>query len=185
MKNLLFILVIAAAVVIANPNKVENFTLKDYKGKSYSLKDFKESKAIVLMFVSTQCPVSNAYNDRMAEVYNAFKDKDVTFLGINSNKAEDVENIQKHAAKNGLNFTILKDEQNKIADKLSASVTPEVYVLNGDMEIVYHGRIDDSRSGKEIKSKDLENALNEIIQGKKVTNARTKAFGCTIKRIKE
>ncbi len=163
--------------------RVEDFTLKNYNGKSYSLYDFKDSKAIVVMFIATQCPISNDYNSRMTEIYKKYKNKDVTFLGINSNKQEDVDEIKEHAKENKLKFIILKDLNNKIADKFDASVTPEVYVLNSNFEILYHGRIDDSRNESKVKSKDLENALNEILSGKKVSNTRTKAFGCTIKRV--
>ncbi len=163
--------------------KVANFTLKDYDGKSSSLYDHKDSKAIVVVFIATQCPISNDYNGRMAEIYKKYKDKGVTFLGINSNKQEDVDEIKEHAEEHKLEFTILKDVNNKIADKLDASVTPEIYVLNSNFEVLYYGRIDDSRNESKVKSKDLENALNEILSGKKVSNTRTKAFGCTIKRV--
>ncbi len=162
--------------------KVENFTLKDYNGKSHSLKDFKNSKAIVVMFIATRCPVSNAYNARMESLYNEFKDKGISFIGINSNKAESVDEVKSHAKEHGLTFLILKDNQNKIADEFEASVTPEIYALNSNYEVEYHGRIDDSRDENNVESKDLEKSLNEILAGKKVSNKRTKAFGCTIKR---
>lgn len=163
--------------------KIENFTLKDYNGKSHSLKDFKDSKAIVVMFIATRCPVSNAYNGRMEKIYNEFKGKDISFIEINSNKAENVDEIKSHAKEHGLTFLILKDNQNKIADEFQASVTPEIYVLNSNYEVQYHGRIDDSRDEDNVESKDLEKALNEILAGKKVSNERTKAFGCSIKRV--
>jgi peroxiredoxin len=163
--------------------KVENFKLKDYNGKEHQLSDFKNSKAIVLIFVATQCPVSNDYNTRMEAVYNDYKDKEITFLGINSNKQESIEEIKQHAKDKNLSFPILKDEKNIIADKLSATVTPEVYVLNGDFEVLYHGRIDDSRKESEVKIKDLRTALDHVLDNKSVTNKRTKAFGCTIKRV--
>jgi peroxiredoxin len=178
----MFILMISQ--VDAGPiKKVENFKLKDYNGKEHSLSDYKNSKAIVLIFVATDCPVSNAYNSRMAELYNEYKEKDVAIIGINSNKAEGVSDIKEHAGKNNLDFPILKDEGNKIADKLGATVTPEVYLLNNEFEILYHGRIDDSRDISEVSEKDLSNALNEVLSGKKVSKASTKAFGCTIKKI--
>jgi len=163
--------------------KVENFILKDYNGKSHSLSDYEKSKAIVIMFIATECPVSNAYNTRMEKLYETYKDKEVAFLGINSNKQESVEDIKNHAKEHSFRFPILKDKNNIIADKFEASVTPEIYVLNSNFEVMYHGRIDNSRNESEVSSKDLDNALNEILNGKKVTNQRTKAFGCTIKRV--
>lgn len=182
--------VIAAVVILLSLSnvlpaedykKAENFTLKDYNGKSFSLSDFKNSKAIVLMFVSTQCPVSNAYNERMAQLYEEYKAKGIQFIGINSNKQESVDEIKEHAKSNNLGFTILKDEQNIIADKFEASFTPEIYVLNGNLSLLYHGRIDDNRKSSEVKVTDLKNTLDEILTGKNVSNPKTKAFGCSIK----
>jgi len=166
-----------------SPTKVENFKLKDFNGKEFQLSDFKDSKAIVVMYIATQCPISNDYNERMAKIYNDYKDKGIAFIGINSNKQESVEEVKQHAKDNNLQFVILKDDKNIIADKFKATVTPEVYVLNGNFEVLYHGRIDDSRKKDEVKSKDLSKALDQILNGEKVTTTKTKAFGCTIKRV--
>jgi peroxiredoxin len=164
--------------------KVENFTLEDYNGVKHSLTDYAKSKVIVLMFIATQCPVSNAYNTRMVDLYDDYSKKGVSFVALNSNKQESVEEIKDHAKEHGFQFLILKDWNNVIADRLQASVTPEIYVLNPDFEILYHGRIDDSQRESQIKSKDLRAALGEILAGKSVTVVTTKAFGCTIKRVK-
>jgi peroxiredoxin len=163
--------------------KIENFTLADYNGKEHSLSDYKDSKAIVIIFVATECPVSNAYNSRMENLYKVYSPKGISFLGINSNKAESVKMMKEHAEENGLNFTILKDEKNVIADEFEASFTPEVYVLNSEFNILYHGRIDNSKNESEVVTQDLKNALDEILAGKEVTNKATKAFGCSIKRV--
>jgi peroxiredoxin len=163
--------------------KVENFTLKDYNGKSHSLSDYKDSKAIVLMFISTKCPVSNSYNEKMKELYDNYHSKNIEFLGINSNKAEDIDNIKEHAEDHNFKFTILKDWKNIIANKLDAQVTPEIYVLNSNFEVLYHGRIDDARGAGPAKNSDLKNALDEILSGEKVAVERTRAMGCTIKRV--
>jgi peroxiredoxin len=164
--------------------KVENFTLEDYNGVKHSLTDYGKSKAIVLMFIATQCPVSNAYNARMVDLYNDYSKKGVSFVAINSNKQESVEEIKNHAKEHGFQFPVLKDWNNVIADSLQASVTPEIYVLNSNFEILYHGRIDDSQRQSRVKSSDLRAALDNILGGKPVTVVTTKAFGCTIKRVK-
>ena len=164
--------------------KVENFTLPDYNGKSHSLSDYRESKAFVLMFIATQCPVSNAYNTRMVEIYKNYQDNNITFLGINSNKQESVTEIAKHSQENGFKFPVLKDDKNIIADKFEAQVTPEIFVLDSNFQVLYHGRIDDSQRENNVKSQDLRQALDEILAGKKVSSSETKAFGCTIKRVK-
>lgn len=176
-------IVFSNLILAGELKKAESFSLKDYNGKLHSLSDYKNSKVIVLIFVSTQCPVSNAYNERMAKLYNQYKDKSVKILGINSNKAETAEEIKKHAAEKNLQFAILKDENNIIADKFEASSTPEAYVLNSNLEIVYHGRIDDNRKAGDVQTSDLSLALDEILAGKAVSNPKTKAFGCSIKRV--
>ena len=181
------IFILLSTVFAGSDNTVvyNNFSLNDYNGKEFSLSDFKESKAIVIMFIATQCPVSNDYNERMAKVYAEYKDKGVTFLGINSNKQEDMEEIKEHAAENGLDFIILKDNNNVIADVFEASFTPEIYVLSPGFELLYHGRIDDSRKKSNVEKQDLRLALDEILAGKEVSVKQTKAFGCTIKRVKK
>lgn len=160
----------------------DKFSLSDYNNKLYSLEDFTNKKAIVIMFVSTNCPVSNAYNGRMAQIEKDLGDE-FAFVGINSNKNENIAEIKQHAADNNLKFVILKDSNNVVADKFEASFTPEVYVLNNDLELLYHGRIDDSRKIENVSVSDLRNALNEIKLGKKISVTETKAFGCSIKRV--
>jgi peroxiredoxin len=119
----------------------------------------------------------------MVDLYKAYNDKNVTFLGINSNKQESIKEIANHSNENGFQFTVLKDENNIIADKYKAQVTPEIFVVNGNMEVLYHGRIDDSRRANDVKSEDLRNALDAVLADKNVPVKETKAFGCTIKRV--
>lgn len=181
---LMFLLFSFSLIYTQSEKKVfEDFKLSDYNGKTYSLSDFKNSKAIVIIFISTRCPVSNDYNSRMEKIYENYRDRGIAFLGINSNKEETVEEIGAHAKKNNLSFIILKDYRNVIADKFKASHTPEVFVLSPKFELLYHGRIDDSRKIKNVKSEDLRKALDEILSGREVSVKETKAFGCTIKRV--
>jgi peroxiredoxin len=177
-----FVLVTLTAMA-QEPTRAENFTLEDVNGKKHTLTDHKDSKAIVIMFIATQCPVSNAYNERMAALEKDYRGKGITFLGVNSNKQESIEEIREHAAKHEFGFPVLKDHKNLIADKFKASFTPEIYVLNGSLDIVYHGRIDDNQRVEKVNVKDLRVALDEILAGKAVTTTRTKAFGCTNKRV--
>jgi peroxiredoxin len=160
------------------------FSLKDTAGEVHSFANHKEDHALVVIFVSTRCPVSNAYNARMESLYQGFKEKNISFLGINSNHAESVEEIATHAKKQGLTFPILKDTGNEVADRYKASVTPEVYVFGNGRELIYHGRIDNSANEEKIKSKDLHSLLSAISAGNTPGFKETKAFGCSIKRKK-
>src|SRR5581483_1175283 len=136
----------------------------------------------VLMFISTQCPVSNAYNERMAALADEYGGKGVAVIGIDANREETPENIAAFAREHAFKFPVLKDAGNVQADVFGAKVTPETYVYDAQGVLRYHGRIDDDRAGSNIQSKDLRNALDAVLSGKDVPVKETKAFGCTIKR---
>ena len=161
---------------------VADFTLPDADGKEHSLASLKGSKGTVLLFIATKCPVSNAYNERMQKLAQEYKAKGVNVVGINSNVAEPAAEVKSHAAENGLTFAILKDPNNKIADRLGAQVTPEAYLLDASGKLVYHGRIDNSRNGDSITSTELRDAIEATLAGKPVEKTEVKAFGCSIKR---
>lgn len=161
---------------------IEEFSLPDLDGTERSLKSLAGKNGTVLLFIAVQCPVSNAYNERMEKLAQDYKAKGISVIGINSNVAEDSAACKAHAAENKLTFPILKDPGNKIADKLGASVTPEAYFLDASNKLVYHGRIDNSRNAANVESSDLRNALNATLSGKPVEKTEAKAFGCTIKR---
>jgi peroxiredoxin len=164
-------------------DKVDNFSLKNYDDVEYTLSQFKDKKAIVVMFIATRCPISNAYNERMAKITDEYAAKGVQFIGINSNKQEPVSEVADHSKENKFNFPVLKDWNNEIADKYGASVTPEIYLLNPDLTLMYHGRIDDNRNAEKVTIEDLRAALDAFLAGKEISNKETKAFGCTIKRV--
>ena len=161
---------------------IGDFTLPDVDNKEHSLKSLAGKNGTVLLFISVQCPVSNAYNERMEKLAQDYKAKGINVIGINSNVAEDAASAKAHAAENKLSFTILKDAGNKIADKLGANVTPEAYFLDSSNKLVYHGRIDNARNAAEVQSQELRDAMDAVLAGKAVGKAEAKAFGCSIKR---
>ncbi len=161
---------------------IDEFSLPDVDGTDRALKSIKGKSGTVLIFISVQCPVSNAYNERMSKLAADYKDKGIAVVGINSNSTEDAASAKAHAAEKGLNFTILKDAGNKIADKLGATRTPEVYFLDANNKLVYHGRIDNSQNPAAIESNDLRQAIDATLAGKPVEKTEAKAFGCSIKR---
>jgi len=162
---------------------IDDFTLPDADGASHSLASLKGKSGTVMIFIATKCPVSNAYNDRMEKVFEDYKAKGINVIGINSNSTEPAAEVKSHAAEKGLKFTILKDDGNKIADRLGATRTPEVYLLDAKGKLAYHGRIDNSQKAEGITSNDLRDALDQVIAGKAVTKTDGAAFGCSIKRV--
>jgi thiol-disulfide isomerase/thioredoxin len=172
----------AGTATIALGQPVAAIVLPDATGKATTVGDWDKHKATVILFVATKCPVSNAYNSRMAKLAADYSDKGVRFYGINSNKAELSPEIVAHAKKNNLTFPILKDTGNVVADRFTAGVTPEAYVINDKGVLTYWGHIDDSQDEAGITQRGLKDALDATLAGKPIAAARTKAFGCSIKR---
>ncbi len=173
----------AAAPEVGAP--APQFTLTTVEGKSFSLAEAAKShKAVVVMFIATKCPYSNAYNDRMRDMAAAYEKQGILFAGINSNKSEPADEVIAHAKKHGFAFPIMKDPDNKVADLYDAKHTPEIFVVDPDGKLRYHGRIDENyEDAAKVTSPDLKNALDAMLAGRAIAKAETKAFGCSIKRV--
>lgn len=161
---------------------ISDFTLPDAGGTAHSLASLKGKNGAVLIFIATQCPVSNGYNERMEKLAQDYKARGITVIGINANSTESASDVKDHAAKNNLTFPILKDEGNKIADALGATRTPEAYFLDASNKLLYHGRIDNSRDITQVNTSELRDALEATLAGKPVPKTTANAFGCSIKR---
>ena len=162
---------------------IDDFKLPDADGAEHSLKALTGKNGAVIIFIATRCPVSNGYNERMEKLAQDYKAKGITLIGINSNVTEPASEVKSHAAEKHLSFTILKDDGNKIADRLGANHTPEAYVIDAGGKLVYHGRIDNSQNTANITSNDLRDALDAILAGKPIQKTTSLAFGCSIKRV--
>ncbi len=158
-----------------------DFTLKDLNGAKHALKD-QRGQITVLAFLSVQCPISNAYNERIRALSEDYAKQNVVFFALNASANENVAEIKAHAAKQGFTFPILKDKGNKIADAYHAERTPEIFVVDAQGVLRYHGRIDNSHLPIHVKRRDLREALNELLAGKPVSVPEAKALGCVIKR---
>jgi peroxiredoxin len=170
----------AGDVAIGTP--VESFSLPDTNGKVHSLNDLKGKNGTVLVFLSAQCPVVKAYNDRINQIAAEYQSKGINFVGINSNHTEGLDWVKSHAAEN-YKFPMLIDKGNVLADKLGAKVTPEVFYLDAKNTLLYTGAIDNDRSGKAITDTYLKAAFDSALAGKAIEKTRANAFGCTIKRV--
>lgn len=175
------VLALAACAALLPAAEPLSLTGTDGKPVSISL----EGKTTALVFVSTQCPVSNDYNGRMKALYNEYKAKGVNFVFANANSVESPTDVAKHSTDNGFTFAVHKDNDNKLADRFSAQVTPEVFVFDKTGKVAYHGSIDDSRAVDRISKRPLKDALDAVLAGKAAPVAQSKAFGCTIKRAKK
>jgi len=166
---------------------VGEFTLKDYRGKSHSLSDYKESRLVVVAILGTECPLAKLYAPRLQALHEKYRERGVTFLGINANRQDSITEIAAYARDHNIKFPVLKDLGNKVADQLHAVRTPEVFVLDDKRVIRYWGRIDDQYGIGYIRDKpkrnDLAVALDQLLAGKKVSRPLTKAVGCFIGRV--
>jgi len=161
---------------------IADFSLPDTSGASHSLATLHGKNGTVLIFIAVQCPVSNAYNERMEKLAQDYKARGINVVGINANSTESAADVKDHASKNNLTFTILKDNGNKLADALGATRTPEAYFLDANNKLMYHGRIDNSRDITQVNSSELRDALEATLAGKPVPKTTANAFGCSIKR---
>jgi AhpC/TSA family len=141
-----------------------------------------EGQLVVVGFISTRCPISNAFNFRMNELYKDFGSR-VKFLFVDSNVNEGMDEIREHARQMGYEFPVYKDVDNAVADMLGAETIPEAFVINSGT-IRYRGNIEDSPNPERAKSRSLRSALEEVLSGRPVSVPETRVRGCAIRRNK-
>jgi thiol-disulfide isomerase/thioredoxin len=163
---------------------VSDFQVRDLDGKAVAFSALK-GPITVVTFIATQCPVSNSYNQRMIELYKDYTAKNVKFIFVNANRSEPAGEVRDHARRVGFPFAVYKDPDNVLADRFDAQVTPESYVIDDAGVIRYHGAIDDNMNESRVRTRTLRAALDALLAGKGVPSTETKAFGCTIKRVRK
>jgi peroxiredoxin len=192
LKSVIFLVLLTFAVTsisysAGNPSdlkigdKVSDFTIKNYDGNSYTLSQNSNGYTVV-MFWSCECPFVQPYTERISNLAKDYSAQGVTFWAVNSNNTESTERVKEHASEKGYPFPVLKDDGNVVADQFGAQRTPEVFVIDKNMTLVYHGRIDDDKDASKVTTSDLKNALDELIAGKPVSKSTTVSFGCGVKR---
>jgi peroxiredoxin/mono/diheme cytochrome c family protein len=167
---------------------VVDVPLSDLEGRKVSVADFRDKKAVVLIFMGTECPLVNLYLIPLKQLHDEFKNQGVQFLGVNSNTQDTLDMMAQQIRTHNIPFPVWKDSGHKLADLLGAKRTPEVFLLDQQRRVVYQGRIDD-RFGVGYQRaaptrRDLAEALRETLAGKPVSVARTEAPGCLIGREK-
>ena len=182
----MFTMLCCAAALSAGPvgigEKLDSVTVEDSNAKrtEFSLR----GKTSVVIFYSTVCPISNDYNDRLSAFYRDYTAKGVQVIFADANSNESWKQMTDHAKDAGFAFPIYRDPSNALADQLGATVTPETFVFDKDGVLRYHGNVDDSRNPARAQVTGLRTAADEVLAGKPVSKTETKAFGCTIKRVR-
>lgn len=169
--------------------KAPYFKLPDtVSGKHLSIDDLQSEKATVIVFICNHCPYVIHINPQLVKLANEYIKKGVSFAAISSNDVdkypEDSPDKMAQVAKVlKYPFPYLYDESQNVAKDYDAACTPDFYVFDGDMRLVYRGQMDDARpgNGKPNDGKDLRAALNAVLEGKYVNPTQKPSAGCNIK----
>ena len=169
------------------PERAANFTLRDVAGKPFALHDLKGKKAVVVVFLSFECPVSTSYAPTLSKLAQTYATRGVAFVGVDSSDDLDARAVAKQAEGLKLPFPVLRDAKCQVADSLDARTAPEAFVLDSELAVCYRGRVDNGyaarlRKNAQTTRHDLREALDEVLAGKPVSVPVTKPVGCPIVR---
>ena len=197
-KNLVLVLtavVFSAFTMVSDGYSVgdyaTDFKLKNVDGNMVSMADYDTAKGFIVIFTCNSCPYSKMYEDRINELDNKFKAKGFPVIAINPNdpnaSPKDSFDLMKvRASDKEFTFPYLFDDGQEIYPQYGATKTPHVFVLDKDkkgLRVAYIGAIDDSaRDPESVGIKFVEAAVNELLEGKEVSNTSTRAIGCSIKK---
>lgn len=166
-----------------------DFSLPDVvSGKRYSLHDLKGDKGTVIMFICNHCPFVKHINPELVKLANDYMEQGFKFIAISSNDAQShpedgPEKMKEQALALGYPFPYLYDESQDVARAYDAACTPDFYIFDVLMKLVYRGQLDDSRPGNNIplSGKDIRLALDELYIGREVPPQQRPSIGCNIK----
>lgn len=169
--------------------QIKNFRRHDFRGKSHQLADYSQHPILVVAFLGTECPLAKLYGPRLQNLADQYAGDGVGFLGINANRQDSLTEIAAYARRHEVKFPLLKDPGSELAELFGAARTPEVFVLDAERTIRYHGRIDDQYGVGYVREKpehqDLRAAIEDLLAGGPVKTAETTAVGCLIGRARE
>ncbi|MGR3810596.1 thioredoxin family protein [Jiulongibacter sp. NS-SX5] len=166
-----------------------DFTLPDaISGKTLSLDELKSDVATVVMFICNHCKYVKHINGELVNIVKKFQDKGVSFIGISSNDVENYpedspEQMKIKAAELDYTFPYLYDETQEVAKAYDAACTPDFYIFDKEMKLVYRGRMDGSSPGNDVPltGTDLRGALRAVVAGEFVSEIQYPSMGCNIK----
>lgn len=169
--------------------KAPDFLLPDtVSDTNKSLQELRGKKGTVIMFICNHCPFVIHINNMLVEVANAYKEKGISFVAISSNDVDNYpqdgpDKMKIHAKNVGYSFPYLYDETQEIAKAYDAACTPDLYLFDEDLKLIYRGQLDDSRPGNGVPltGKDLKHALDYLLNGVENKNSQKPSIGCNIK----
>ena len=170
-------------------SKAPDFSLLNpVNGNEVALKDIKSDIATVIMFICNHCPYVKHVQNGLVDLSNDYIPKGISFVAINSNDVENYpddspERMKEVAEKLDYDFPYLFDETQEVAKSYGAACTPDFYIYDKDLKLVYRGQMDDSRpgNGKPVTGNDLREVLDNILSGAQVSDNQIPSIGCNIK----
>jgi hypothetical protein len=159
---------------------VRDLAVLDLNGHTVRYSRLK-GRVTVVAFISTRCPMSNAFNSRLNALYNDFGSR-VRFIAVNSNTNEPLEEVRHHAQNMGYDFPVYKDVNNAMADFFGARATPDTFVVDQKGIVKYHGYIEDAPNPERAKNHALRLAIEAVLRDKPVLMPETHSLGCAIRR---
>ncbi len=165
------------------------FSLPDtVSGKTLQLQELKGKQGTVILFICNHCPFVKHVNPEIARLGNTYQDQGIAFVAISSNDVqnypEDAPELMQQVAKTeGYSFPYLYDETQEVAKAYDAACTPDFYLFDAALKLVYRGQLDDSRPGNGIPvtGKDLRGAISALLAGSPITEDQKPSIGCNIK----
>lgn len=161
---------------------IAGFTLQGVHGRTVTFQAM-GGRPMVVVFFSTRCPMSNAFNYRRNKLFHDFIDR-VTFVAIDANSNESLEEIRNYSRDVEFDFPVYRDRNNVVADRFGAQVTTDTFVIDSTGVMRYHGYLEDSPNPTRAKKQGLRLAIEAVLDGKPVAVPETKALGCAIRRIR-
>jgi peroxiredoxin len=166
-------------------DKAPGFSLPATDGKTHSLSDFKDAKALLVVVMCNHCPYVKPKFDELKKITADYKDKGLVVVGINPNDEnfvpeDDFEHMKQVVEEKGLNFIYLRDETQEVSKAYGATCTPDPFLFDADQKLVYHSRIDD-KHGEEGGNGELHKAIGEFLETGKISTEETPSQGCSIK----
>ena len=177
------------STMVALGTMAPDFTLSDtVSGKDLSLEDIKGVVGTVIMFICNHCPFVKHVNAELVKLANDHKSMGIGFVAINSNDVinhpEDSPELMIQVARQlKYSFPYLYDESQDVAKAYNAACTPDFFIYDKNLKLVYRGQLDDSRPGNEIAvtGNDIRNALDCLIKGQPIPELQRPSIGCNIK----
>jgi thiol-disulfide isomerase/thioredoxin len=165
-----------------------DFSLPDPSGKIYTLNDFSDAQALLVVFMCNHCPFVIHLRDALASFASEYQAKGLATVAINANditnRPDDSPAMMAEEIKNaGYTFPYLFDESQQTAIAYEAACTPDFFLYDKGRELVYRGQFDGSRPGNDVPvtGNDLRAAANALLAGQPISNEQKASMGCNIK----